>query len=355
MNAESSHFLPEIIVRRWLVMACCVLPNTLKNYASGLTRFTKFCDDFNIKEVDCMPTSDFLLSTFVTTYGAGSVGKGMVKTWLSGLELWHRINSAPWHGGTELQRAVEGSAKLAPSSSHLAKRDPVTIQHLRALHRCLDLTNSFDIAVFAVACIAFWCCCRYVCSLCMTYLTWYRLCELLIDSNFDLSSHVSHSVSIKHRLASNGSPFISLHLPRSKMKENGDELIMTDTQCNCSPTSAFDHHLASNLSLPPSAPLFAFETSEGTWSAMKHKWFLMHCNKIWKQEGLDSIKGHCFRIGGTTHLLLLGIDPWVVMVQGRWSFQCFLSYWRKCKEIVPLFIGFSLQSRESILSTMKIS
>jgi len=147
-------------------MACCVLPNTLKNYASGLTQFTNFCDDFNIKEADRMPASEFLLSTFVMTYGAGSVGKGTVKMWLSGLELWHRINSAPWHGSTELQWAVEGSAKLAPKSSHLAKCDPVTIEHLCALHLHLDLTNSFDIAVFAVACIAFWCCCRYVWHAC---------------------------------------------------------------------------------------------------------------------------------------------------------------------------------------------
>jgi len=182
MNAEVSRFPPDIIIRRRLVMARSILPNMLKNYASGLTRFTKFCDDFHIPESERMPASDFLLSTFITTHGAGSVGKGALKTWVLGLELWHRINSAPWFGGAELQRAIEGSAKLAPSSSCLAKRDPVTIGHLRALHRCLDLTNSFDIAVFAVACIAFWCCCRcvsflhaYLVSFCSSGLTWVQV------------------------------------------------------------------------------------------------------------------------------------------------------------------------------------
>jgi len=103
MNAESSQFPPEVIIRRRLVMSRCVLPNTLKNYASGLTRFTKFCDDFHVPETDRMPASEILLSTFITTHGAGSVGKGAVKTWVLGLELWHRINGAPWYGGAELQ------------------------------------------------------------------------------------------------------------------------------------------------------------------------------------------------------------------------------------------------------------
>src|SRR5882724_3032356 len=127
---------------------------------------------------------------------------------------------------------------------------------------------------------------------------------------------------------------------------------MTDTCCNCSPMAAFDHHLESNSSIPSSAPMFAFKRGKGTWSPMRRSWFLAWCNEIWPREGLVSAKGHSFRIGRTTHLLLLGVDPWVVMVQGRWSSQSFLYYWRKCEEILPLFISFSLQSHESILSTM---
>ena len=185
-------------------------------------------------------------------------------------------------------------------------------------------------------------------------LTLHRLCELLIEMDFDPLSHVSCSAAFKCGVASNGSPFILLHLLRTKMKENSDNVSMTDTHCNCSPVAAINHHLESNSSVPSSAPMFTFEMGEGMWSPMRCSWFLVWCNEVWAHEELISIKGHSFRIGGTTHLLLLGVNPWVVMVQGRWSFQTFLSYWRKCKEIVPLFIGFSLQSRESILSTMKI-
>jgi len=87
---------------------------------------------------------------------------------------------------------------------------------------------------------------------------------------------------------------------------------------------------------------------------MKHTWFLNRCNAIWEKDGLSSAKGHGFHIGGTMHLLLLGVDPWIVMVQGHWSSQSFLTYWHKCEDILCFFTGFSFQSHESILSTMKV-
>ena len=110
--------------------------------------------------------------------------------------------------------------------------------------------------------------------------------------------------------------------------------------------------LGFNTILPPDAPLFAFKTADGSWSPLKQSWFFNHCNKIWCEEGLSSIKGHGFCIGRTRHLLLIGVDPWIMMVQGHWSSQAFLSYWWKCEEILSLFIGFSFQSRDSILTTM---
>jgi len=99
-------------------------------------------------------------------------------------------------------------------------------------------------------------------------------------------------------------------------------------------------------------PLFAFETADSQWAPMKQTWFMARCNTIWEKAGLTSIKGHGFQIGSSTHLLLLGVDQWVAMVQGWWSFQAFLSYRHKCEDISCLFIGFSFQSHDSILSTM---
>ncbi|KAF8586221.1 hypothetical protein K439DRAFT_1341413 [Ramaria rubella] len=309
-------------------MSHFIEPMSLKNYSARLIHFTKFCDDFNIPETRCMPASESLLCTFISKWGAGSVGKGSICTWLEGLKLWHQINSAPGMG----------ASLFTPDTSHHAKRDPITFEHIKALCRHLDLTNSFDVAVLAVATIAFWSCCR--------------LGELLINSTFDFLVHVSRSTHIEPGITSNGFKFISVHVPCTKTKPKGDNIIITDSWCSCSPTSAFEHHILANAAVPPHAPLFSFITDNGSWSPMKRCWFMSRCNEIWLLDNLTSMKGHGFRIGSTTFLLLCGIDPWVVMVQGRWTSQSFLTYWRKCKEILPLFIGFSFQSHSSILSTM---
>jgi len=135
-------------------------------------------------------------------------------------------------------------------------------------------------------------------------------------------------------------------------KPEGDTINISDSKWECSTTNAFEHQQASNTILPPNAPLFAFETMDRSWSLLKWSWFLNLCNEIWCKEGMSSIKGHSFCIGRTMHLLLLGIDLWVMMVQGCWSSQAFLSYWHKCEEILSLFIGFSFQSHDFILTTM---
>jgi hypothetical protein len=132
----------------------------------------------------------------------------------------------------------------------------------------------------------------------------------------------------------------------------GADINISDSTCNCSAVSALNHHLAANANVPPNAPLFAFETADGGWAPLRRTWFLKRCNDIWEKHNLGSRKGHGFRIGGTTHLLLLGIDPWAVMTQGRWSSKSFLKYWQKCEEILPLFMGFHLQNHTSILTTM---
>jgi hypothetical protein len=167
----------DVIIQNHLVVTQSLSPATLSNYAAGLIRFTKFCDDFHVSEQDRMPASEALLSIFITARGTGSVRKGAMQAWLEGLELWHHINHAPWFGGKALKRSVDGAAKHAPPSSSLPQREPVTMEHMRALQHSLNLSDSFDIAVFALACMAFWGCCR--------------LGELLIDKDFDPTMHVS--------------------------------------------------------------------------------------------------------------------------------------------------------------------
>ncbi|KAF8587815.1 DNA breaking-rejoining enzyme [Ramaria rubella] len=325
---EATHKFPHhIVTHRRIILTRAVKPSTLVNYSAGLICFTKFCDDYCVPEEQRMPASKDLLSLFITTQGAGSVAHGAMKNWIAGLELWHHVNSAPWHGTALLDRVLDGSSRLAPESSSRAKCDPVTLQHIQALRDNLDLTNNFNTAVFAVACIALWCCCR--------------LGELLIDLDFDPKEHISCSTPIRRTVTSAGLPHTAFHVPSTKTTgSHGTDIFVSDSTCHCSGVFALEHHLKSNANIPKNAPLFAFETADGGWAPMHRKWFMDRCNTIWSKCDLASRMGHDFRIGGTTHLLLLGIDPWVVMALGRWSGKSFLKYWRKCEEVLPLMLGF---------------
>src|SRR5882724_12689487 len=64
-----------------------------------------------------------------------------------------------------------------------------------------------------------------------------------------------------------------------------------------------------NSHVPPSEHLFSFETATGDYAPMHTSWFLNRCNEVWSGKGLSTLSGHSFRIGGTTQLLLLGINP----------------------------------------------
>ncbi|KAJ7651136.1 hypothetical protein FB45DRAFT_889763 [Roridomyces roridus] len=250
-----SQSFPAALVERWQdVLAQSVEESTRAGYGAGLLRFNHFCDLHRIPEVDRMPASEALLSMFVSSYGAGRVAAGTVSTWLAGLQLWHAVNLAPWDGASLLARTRKGVAKLAPSSSVRPPRDPVTENHMHELRSVLDLTNSRDSAVWAVACVAWRGCCRLGELLCNS------------DSTFDPSRHVERGCKVKRGHAENGHQFITFKIPWSKTRRSlGDWISLTQTADDVDAISAFEHHLFVNSTVPTTAPLFAFCTAEG-WS-----------------------------------------------------------------------------------------
>ncbi|KAI0647832.1 hypothetical protein C8Q79DRAFT_999404 [Trametes meyenii] len=284
---------------------------TKKNYGAGLLRFTQFCDLMKIPESARMPAPEPIIAAFVAHY-AGTVRHDTITGWLAGLAVWHALNGAKWQGSTMVAYTKKGAKKLEPPPT--PKRPPVTLEHMHALFARLTLADTFDAAVFAVACCAFWGC--------------RCLGELVVPSRggFEDGKHVHAGVDVGMR-ATPSDP--------------------TD------PVTALLHHRSINRGIPSGAPLFAFETS-GTaigWAPMTHDWFLERCNQVWVQAGLAPLTGHCFRIGGATELLLRGTHPDVVAVQGGWKSRAFLEYWRKIEQILPLFISDSFnQSRAQLLT-----
>src|SRR5882724_12783701 len=70
---------------------------------------------------------------------------------------------------------------------------------------------------------------------------------------------------------------------------------------------------------------------------MHRSWFIARYNEIWSVLDLGCPKGHGLRIRSTTHLLFLGVDPFIVIVQGGWK-STTLEYWCDCEESVPILL-----------------
>lgn len=312
---------------------------TRENYAAGLLHFTQYCDSRQIPEEQRMPASEVLLCGFTTISATGKVSRSCVDNWIAGLHFWHTLNGAPWFGDNSLRITKGRITKLVPESSRREKRPPVTIEHMHSLKLGLTLTNSFDATVWATTCTAFWSCCR--------------LGELLIPSafTFDPAKHVAHGARTAFTRSSNNVHSALFHIPWTKVTHKlGADIIITSNGDPADPLDALKNHLKINVAVPSHAPYFAYETSSG-FAPLTRDWFMARCEAVWHAAGLPLLQGHAFRIGGATELLLRGVHPDVVAVQGQWKSKSFLEYWRKIEGILSLFISHSFHGARAALTT----
>ncbi|KAI0756509.1 hypothetical protein C8Q80DRAFT_1129014 [Daedaleopsis nitida] len=113
---------------------------------------------------------------------------------------------------------------------------------MHALRAGLDLSNAFDAAVYALACAAFWGC--------------RRLGELLIPSRnkFDATRHVSRTARPQLKTIRGGCAYTMFHIPWTKStKLEGTDVILTEMNDPSDPCLAIQHHMKSNMRIPPSA------------------------------------------------------------------------------------------------------
>ncbi|KAJ7717060.1 hypothetical protein DFH07DRAFT_861616 [Mycena maculata] len=193
-------------------------------------------------------------------------------------------------------RAGEIAGNLGPSKHD--QRPPVTEAMLCALDKDLDHGDPKDAAVFATACCAYW--------------GQIRLGEILSETQ---GSFIAGRIP----LASNLGP--------------------PSTPAGSHPINAIEEHLKIN-SIPPELPLFSHRNKGGDLICLTRKKLMLRCNAIWSRYGWPSCMGHSFRIGGTTELLLAGVNPDVVQAMGRWKSDAFLVYWRRLDILAPLHAEF---------------
>jgi hypothetical protein len=142
-----------------LTIRSALVPATASTYAAGMKRFTQFCDQWDIPEIDRMPASYGLLSAFIAFHVGKQTGS-TIKTWLSGIHGWHTINHAPWYGDDKWVHLCRTVATRKGTSHEKPLRPPVSLNHLHVLRQALDLSLPFHAAVWAVALVTFFGCRR---------------------------------------------------------------------------------------------------------------------------------------------------------------------------------------------------
>lgn len=294
--------------------------STLEKYRNSLSHFHAFCDKEHVPSSLRLPASEFLLCAFAAS-SAGVLAGSTVSGKLAAVRAWHIINNKDYKGGTRLSYVIKGVENMAPGSSSLPPRQPITADMLRLLYEHLDMTNPFDASVYAAAVVGFWCQCR--------------LGEILSSTERSFDPRFVPCVS-NLRLPCTSAGSRILHLPWTKVAgHKGEDCFVGRQHGRTDPIAALDHQMLVNA---PShgEPLFCYSIASGGRLALTRRKFMKRCNEIWGRFGLPRSTGHSFRIGGTTELLLAGVPPDVVRMMGRWSSDAFLRYWCSLDLIAPL-------------------
>lgn len=317
IDTDTRLFSPQTRGHISQAIQCGWADSTIRRYAGTIKQFIRFCDKERVPEHLRFPADEFVLCTFAAS-SLGKHSRSTPRARLSALKAWHIAHNVEWKGSSRLRYVVNGVHNRAPASSRQPPRPPVNANMIRQLVARLDPHVPLDAAVAACAVTAFWGQCR--------------LGELLPSSASVLLSTPFPTRSDFKRSVRNPLSCI-LRLPRTKTHRHGQDVVIVDQQAPINPITLLKRHLhLSNV--PNDAHIFSY-TVGGVLTSLTKSNFLNRCNEIWQPLGYPHTAGHCFRIGGTTELLIAGTPPDVVKATGRWSSDSFLRYWRSLDDIAP--------------------
>jgi len=117
------------------------------------------------------------------------------------------------------------------------------------------------------------------------------------------------------------------HLPRMKVSAQGEDIYFAVQPGDFDPLHALANHLQIN-NPPPSAHLFSWH-HQGGLHPLTCSEFLCALERASIKLGIEPLKGHGLRIGGTLEYLLHGLSFKMVKVMGRWAGDAFIGYFRQ--------------------------
>ena len=320
---RTSQYTDEDLERIEAVMARAWEDDTHTTYASGLLNFMVFCDMKEIPEVERAPAGHILLLSFILTLAAAYLGLA-ISNYLYGVRAWHILHGVLWKiERMEMDTMLKAAEKLTPPSSKCKKRRPYTVDFILAIRQHLDLQKPLDASVFA---------CLSTC-----FFATGRVSEFTVPKldGFNPEAHVP-KVGVSYDQSRDGQQVTVLHIPRTKVAPQGEDVCWAKQDGLVDPDAALVHHIEINAP-PDDAHLFAYRYNTGHRPLTKSK-FISELAKATHAAGLEPLQGHGIRIGSTLEYLLRGIPFDVMKVKGCWSSDTFILYLRKHVQILAPYI-----------------
>jgi hypothetical protein len=274
-------------------------PSTRKNHDAVVKVYNAFCTCKQVPLSERYPAVEQVIVAFAADR-AGRIAGTTARNLVTGLKAYHVARNWPWNGSQRVKLAVEGVETARPRSSVLESRLAVTLIMLRILFDTLDPNNPFDCVVLTCALVAFW--------------GQFRLGKLLPKSQGTFADNRHPTIS---SWTASGR-LITIRLPWTKTtKSAGAEVLLQSQKSRTCPVLAMNRLTQTHKSIKDKLThLFAYPLGNSKWIPLTKQAFLARVNSVWKQSNLPKITGHCFRIGGTTELLRLGVAPEIVCVAG---------------------------------------
>ncbi|KAI3998239.1 hypothetical protein K525DRAFT_182119, partial [Schizophyllum commune Loenen D] len=130
--------------------------STSKKNDRAVQHFLRFCEVEGVPTAHRLPASEATLCRYAST-AAGVLGASAARSRLNAVRAWHIGNLVPWAGGIALQHVLRGVKNMAPVTSRLKKRPPVTKKMLELLASDLNWrSDPIDAATLYVATASFY-------------------------------------------------------------------------------------------------------------------------------------------------------------------------------------------------------
>ena len=286
---------------------------TRSTYAAGQHRFTTFCMAINAKPI---PTTERVLSLFVTHLATGNISHATIKVYLSAIRHMHVTSGKLQHFNQQLtprlQQILKGIRKDQAATHPPKVRLPITLQILQDIKRLLSgKPQSYTNTMTWAAC-------------CLAFFGFLRVSEFTVPTQdqYDQSCHLSlGDISLDNR---DNPRLLRVHIKQSKTDpfRRGVEIYLGATNDSICPLKGILPYLA--LRGKREGPLFIFPDGRG----LTRQLFSSMLGDLLNELNMDTkhYNTHSFRIGAATSAKLANIPDTYIKMLGRWKSDTYQQY-----------------------------